>query len=181
MMPPVITVGSRPGLLEDPGDHRGGGRLAVRAGDADGRKFSIIRASMSARLQTVTPAALRRDQFRIGLLDGGGQHDEPRALDILRAMADRDRNPLGGEAADVDAVLEVAAAHRDPPIVQHLGDRAHTDAADPDDVDRLEFRQILHRACPWAAFCAAKILRCLRKRNNQIGQTYHGVEARQGF
>jgi hypothetical protein len=59
-------------------------------------------------------------------------------------MAEEDFDALVTQAADVGAVLLVAAAHQEAAREQDLGDRAHADAADADDVEHSALAGHLH-------------------------------------
>src|SRR5712691_7608545 len=62
-------------------------------------------------------------------------------------MADRYRNAEPGQPARIGAVDEVAALHPVAEIVQHLGDAAHADTADPDEMNGADrFGQRPHAA-----------------------------------
>ncbi len=60
-------------------------------------------------------------------------------------MTDEDAHALGAEAADVGAFLLVAALDGVALGEQNLGDGAHADAADADDVERACVAGYLHR------------------------------------
>src|SRR5712691_9798856 len=62
-------------------------------------------------------------------------------------MADRHRNAEAGQPARIGAVDQVAALHPVAEIVQYLGDAAHADAADPDEMNGSDrFGQRPHAA-----------------------------------
>ena len=76
------------------------------------------------------------DDFRIVLLHGGRDHDDRGVGEVFAAMADLDRNAECAQALDVGAVGDVGAAHGVAEVPQDLGDAAHADPADTDEVDR---------------------------------------------
>ncbi len=86
----------------------------------------------------------RLHQFRIVALDGRGHHHDTGAGHIVGGMADGDGNALVAQPLDVGALGDVGAAHRVAEIVQHLGDPAHADAADPDEMNGSDFPRQSH-------------------------------------
>ena len=138
MMPPLMIVGSGPPASSSVADHRGRRRLAMRAGDSD-RPFE------AHQLAQHLGAAHHRQQARARRLDFGivrlhrrGDHDDfahrrdsprhGRSRPECRATAAGGHWRLGG----------VAALHHIAEIVQDLGDAAHADAADADEMDRAD-------------------------------------------
>ncbi len=59
-------------------------------------------------------------------------------------MADRNLGALVAQPLDVGAVGGVGALHRITEIHQHLGDAAHADAADADEVHRTDIARQFH-------------------------------------
>jgi hypothetical protein len=55
------------------------------------------------------------------------------------------------QALDIGAVRGVGALHGVAEVDEHLGDAAHADAADPDEVDRTSVARQFHRfSPPWS-------------------------------
>src|SRR5262249_6522966 len=67
-------------------------------------------------------------------------------------MADGNLGALVAQALDVGAVGSVGALHGIAEIDEHLGDAAHADAADADEMDRTDiarqFHALVPRLCP---------------------------------
>ena len=59
---------------------------------------------------------------------------------IVGIVADMDRDAHGAQALDVGIVGRVAALHLVAQIVHDLGDAAHADAADADEMDGADVR-----------------------------------------
>ena len=163
MMPPVMTVGSRPADVEHVGDQRGGGGLAVRAGDRHRRVEPHQLGQHLGAADDGQALGARRLQLGIARLHGGGDDDVARADQIDRIVADEHADALGAQALDVGAVLLVAALHRVALGVQDLGDGAHADAADADDVHGADLARHLHALffprCRACANCAGSLTR----------------------
>ena len=130
--------------VEQRRDHRGGRGLAVGAGDGDA-------AFQPHQLGQHLGAAHHRQalragghEFRIVALDRRGDDDHLGAVDVLGLMADRDLDALVAQPVDVGAFGCVRALHRIAEIAQHLGDAAHADAADPDEVDGSDLARQFH-------------------------------------
>ena len=90
-------------------------------------------------------------------------------------MADRDRDAEPAQALDVGVLGDVGALHAMAEVVQHLGDAAHADAADPDEVDAARIdRQGPHaRASSWV------LSRCRRReRLERIGERARAASGR---
>src|SRR5439155_3275251 len=89
----------------------------------------------------------RRHDFRVVGLDGGGNDDDLRAVEVFSGVADPHGDAEPGKPARIGALCKIAALHPVSEIVQHLGDPAHPDAADPDEMDRPDrFGQRSHAA-----------------------------------
>src|SRR4029077_16688871 len=83
-------------------------------------------------------------ELGIVALDGGGDDDDGGAFDVAGVVADLDRDALLAQALDVGAVGDVRAAHRVAEVRQHLGDAAHADATDADEMNRTDVARQLH-------------------------------------
>ena len=147
MMPPVMTVGSSPPAVEGVGDERGGGGLAVRAGDGDGCIEPHQLGQHLGAADDGQALGARRLQLGVAGLHRAGDDDIARADQVDRIVADEHADALGAQALDVGAVLLVAALHGVAPGVQDLGDRAHADAADAEDVHGAHVGGHLHLVC----------------------------------
>ncbi len=125
-------------------DQRRGGGLAVGAGDRHAAlEPHQLRQHLGAAHDRQALRA-RRHQLGIVALDRGRHHQHVGAVDILRLVADRDRDALLAQPVDVGAVDDVGSFDRIAEIDQHLGDAAHADAPDADEVDRADVARQLH-------------------------------------
>ena len=130
--------------IEQRRDHRGRGGLAVGAGDGDAAlQPHQLGQHLGAAHHRNAPFARRR-QFRIVALDRGGDHDDLRAVDVLRLVADRDLRAVLAQTVEIVIVGGVRALHGIAEIEQHLGDTAHADPADPDEVDGSDLARQSH-------------------------------------
>ena len=137
--------GVEAGDIEYVGDERGGRGLAVRAGDGDGGvEPHQLRQHLGAAHDGQSALA-RSLELGIAGLDGRGDDDETRADQVHRIVADEHANTLGAQTADIGAVLLVAALHRVALGVQDLGNRAHADAADAQNVHGPQLAGHLHQ------------------------------------
>src|SRR5690606_11458804 len=116
-----------------------GGRLAVRAADAD----AVLGAH---ELAEHLGAADERDAAALGLArlgvlrrpDGGRVDDDVGVGDVLGGVALVDRRAELLEAIGDGAEREVGAADAVAAREEHLGDARHPDPADADHVDVLD-------------------------------------------
>ena len=124
--------------------HRGGGGLAVTAGDADPvlqpHEFAEHLGARDDR--NATPA--RFDQLRIAAVHRRGIDNHVRALDIVGGVAGVHRateqhDTIGGVAGP-----EIRTGDGIAETEQHLGDPAHAGSADADEVN---VTGAIHRAC----------------------------------
>ena len=139
------------GGFEQRADHRGRCRLAVSAGDRQ-RPFEPHQFAqhLGAPHHRQAPCPCR-DDFGVVGLDRRGDHDDLGRPQICRVMADRDRDAEFDQAAHVGAIGEIAALNAISEIVQNLGDAAHADAADADEMQWADGqRQRPHAARPCA-------------------------------
>src|SRR5690606_15047217 len=107
-------------------------------------------------------AAARRHQLRVVALDGGGDHQDGCRLDIALGVADEHRNAELLQALDARVLGDVAALHGIAEVVQDLGDPAHADAADSDEVDGSDVERKLSHAAALRAFEAVVAWRSTR-------------------
>jgi hypothetical protein len=90
----------------------------------------------------------RRHQFGIVALDRGRHHQHVGAGDVLGLVADVDLDALLAQPVDVGALRGVGTLHGVAEIAQHLGDAAHADAADPDEVNGSDLARQSHGQIP---------------------------------
>ena len=134
--------------VEQGRDHRRRRGLAVGAGD---RNAALQPHQFGEHLGAAdhgNALRARRHQFRIVALDRGRHHDHVGAVDILRLVADRNRDALLAQPRDIGAVGRIRALHGVTEIAQDLGDAAHADAADPDEVDGSDLARQSHAMFP---------------------------------
>ena len=113
MMPPAITVGSRSAAFEQVGDQRGGGGLAVGAGDGHGGARAHQLGQHLGAADDGKAALLGRFEFRIAGLHRGGDDEMARAVEVGRVVADQAGDAAGAQALEIGAVLQVAALDGD--------------------------------------------------------------------
>ena len=122
--------GVEAGVVQDGGGHRGGGGLAVAAGDGD----AVLQAhQLGQQFAARDHGDLQAARFlHLGVLfiDGGTDHQGARAGDVGRGVAFEDTGAHGGQALGDRRQLHVGAGDLVAQIEQHLGDAAHADAAD---------------------------------------------------
>ena len=143
MMPPLMTVGSRPPASSSVATIDVVVVLPCVPPMATACLKRMISASISAR-RTIGSAARAAVQFRIALLDGGRDHDDGGVVEVLGLVADEALDALVAQALDVGAVGLVGALHLVAEVVQHLGDAGHADAADADEVHGADVARHLH-------------------------------------
>ena len=113
-------------------------RLAVGAGDSDAiLQMHDLGQHLGAAHQRQFPGA-RRIEFGVAGFDGRGIDDDDRVAEIVRRMADDNGNALRAQTLHIGAVDRIGAAHAVAEIVHDLGDAAHADAADADEMDRAD-------------------------------------------
>ena len=134
-----------PAGVEQRGHQRGGGGLAVGAGDGDARFQPHQLGQHFGAPHHRQALGARGDQLGIILLDGGGHHHHVGAVDVLRLVADGDLDALVAQPLDVTALGDVGAGDGVAEINEHLGDAAHADAADADEMDRADIARQFHR------------------------------------
>ena len=127
--------GLEPRRIEQAGDDGGRRRLAVRAGDRDRRVQPHDLAQHVGAADDGQPAAARLLQLGIVGLDRGRDHQHLRLAQILGLVADADRHAHAAQALHVGVLGNVRALHAVAHAVQDLGDAAHADAADADEMD----------------------------------------------
>ena len=134
--------------IEQRRHHRGGGGLAVGAGDRDRLLEPHQLGQHLGAAHHRQQALARRLELGIVALDRRGDDHHPRLAEIGGVVADGDGNPQLAQALDVGVVGEVGALHPVAEIDQHLGDAAHADAADADEMHRPDVQPHLHAVAP---------------------------------
>ena len=138
--------------VEQRRDHRCRRGLAVGAGDGDAAFQPHQLGQHLGAAHHRQPLRARGDELRIVGLDGRGDDDDLGAVQILGRVADRDFHALVAQPLDVGAVGLIGALHAIAEIDQHLGDAAHADAADADEMHRADVARQLHAvpriSCP---------------------------------
>ncbi|MNM80095.1 hypothetical protein D3C81_920450 [compost metagenome] len=76
--------------------------------------------------------------FRVGRVDGTGNHQHIGAGGVLGTVTDEDLRPEGFQALGNRRGLEVRARYLITQVQQHFGDTAHAHAADTDEVDAAD-------------------------------------------
>ena len=116
---------------KDVGAHRGGGGLAVGAGDAQG--ILVVGHDGPPGLGALkdwNTGLQGRGNLRIIVVDGGGANDAVGSLHTLGQMADGHRNGQGAQMVYRLAFTHVGAGDQDAPPLQDLCQRGHGYPAD---------------------------------------------------
>ena len=128
---------------EDVRRHAGGGRFAVRAGDAQGVAVAVHdRAPRLRPLKDRDAACDRAGDLGIVIVDGGGADDKIGIAEIVRRVTDGHGNAQRAQALHGGGVVHVAALHGESHGMQDLGERAHRHAADAGEVHPLAGHEI---------------------------------------
>ena len=129
-------------------DHGGRRRLAVGAADADRELQTHQLGQHLGAAHQRNAAFARHDQFRVRRLDRRGIDHRRDALGHMGGVvADVDAGAQLLEPLGVGAGLGVRAGHLIADLQHDLGDAAHADAADADEVDRPEGERNGAKAC----------------------------------
>ena len=139
--------GVEAGVIEDGGGHRGGGGLAVAAGDGDtvfqphqlGQQFA---ARDHGDLQ-----APRFQDLGILFIDGGADHQRPRAGDVGGGVPFEDARAQPGQPLGDWRELHIGTADGIAEVQQYLGDAAHADSPDPREMQMLLRKNIYLLYC----------------------------------
>ena len=137
-----------PAGFEQRRDHRGRRRLAVRAADGDRLAEAHQLGQHLGAPHDRQQLLARGLQLRIGFLDRGRDDHDFGVAEVLGAVADEALDALVAQALHVGAVGLVGALHAVAEIVQHLGDAAHADAADADEMHQADRLRHLHARAP---------------------------------
>ena len=131
--------------LQHCGDHAGGRRLAVGAGDADAVLVQAADiAQQDAALHGGDAVGIGGVQLHVVLRDGGRVDHEVGADDVVGVMAQRDLHAHLPLVADDAAIQHITAGDDISLGVQDLDQRVHAAAAAADEVDLLHIiKQVL--------------------------------------
>ena len=80
----------------------------------------------------------------VGFLDGSRHDDHLGVADVLGLVADEALDAFIAQPLHIGAVRLIGALHLVAEIVQHLGDAAHADAADADEMNEADRLWHLH-------------------------------------
>ena len=125
--------------VERGGEHRGRGGLAVRARDGKRVEPAAKAREHLGAMADGKPPPLRLDKLGVVLENGRG--DDHRGVSlryVRRLLADEHLHAELLELLGVAAFLEVGAAHAHALVMRHMRNAAHADAADADEVHRLD-------------------------------------------
>ena len=148
MMPPLITVGSKPPASSKVATIEVVVVLPCVPAIATQRFSRISSASISARRTTGRRFARAAASSGLSRLIAVETTTTSRLAEIVRLVADRDGRALVAQALHVGDVGGVRALHRVAEIDQHLGDAAHADAADADEMDGADIGRQFHGVDP---------------------------------
>ena len=104
----------------------------------------ISSASISARRMMGMPRCCGGFELRIAALHCGRDDETGAPSRLAGSWPIRHADVAGAQAIEIGAVLEVAALDRVATGLHHLGDGAHADAADADDMDEAGHFAIGH-------------------------------------
>ena len=138
MMPPLITVGSKPAASSNAATIDVVVVLPCVPAMATQLFKRINSASISARRTTGSRCARAATSSGLSRLIGRRHDHDPGVAEILGRVADRDLDALLAQPLDVGALGLIGALHDVAEIDHHLGDAAHADAADADEMHRAD-------------------------------------------
>ncbi len=127
--------GIEAGVGEEVRRHRGGGGLPVRAGDGDAVLEPHELGEHLGPGDDRDLAPPRLHHLGVVAPDRRGDDDDVHLGEVLGGVAPGDATAERGEAPGDVGLLEVGAGDGVAEVEEHLGDAAHADAADPDEVD----------------------------------------------
>ena len=156
MMPPLITVGSSLAASSSAAISDVVVVLPWVPATAIAHFRRISSPSISARRTTGTRAPRAASISGLSGLIAEDITTTPHSAEIGGAMADRHRDAEAAQALGVGVLGDVGALDPMAEAVQHLGDPAHADAADPDEVNaaRIE-RQRPHASASMCVLTGA--------------------------
>ncbi len=129
--------GVESGVIENGGGHRGGGGFSMAAGHGDAELQTHQLSQQLAARDYRDAQPPRFNDFGIGSVDRGADHQHARAVDVGGAVALMDGGAERGEAFGDGAEPQVRPADLIAEIQQHLGNSAHADPADAREVQVL--------------------------------------------
>ncbi len=132
------------GFGQHAGDQRGGGGLAVSAGDGDAAAQPHQLGQHHGARHDRHMARARGQHLGVVALYGGGGDDRVGAGDMRGLMTDMDADAQFGQPARHGAVGLIGAGDGVAEVVQDLGDAAHAGTTDADEMDVLD--RVLHAA-----------------------------------
>ena len=140
-----------PGGVQQRRHERGGGGLAMRAGDGHALlEPHQLGEHLGAADDRNAPRPRGRDLGIVALHRRRDDNHGSRA-EIGLVMADEHRRALLAQALDIGVVAQVRTLDLMAEIEQHFGDARHADAADPDEMDGADLARQFHGGSPaWA-------------------------------
>ncbi|MNJ55051.1 hypothetical protein D3C77_505230 [compost metagenome] len=127
------------GVQPGGGEHRrqqaGGGGLAMGAGHRDAMPVAHQLGEHLGTRHHGNASLQRMGDFRVALVDGAGDHQHIGFFDILRVVTDEHIGAETFQPRSDRRGLDIRAGNLVPHVEQHLGDAAHADSADTDEVD----------------------------------------------
>ncbi len=125
----------QPGAFQHQRDHRRRRRFPVRARDRDGvAQTHELGEHLGARNDGDLPP-LRFDDLGVPRPNRRRDHDDVGASHVFRRMPVRHLDAQGHQAVGHVRLPGVGAGHDEPEVREQLGDPAHADAADADEMD----------------------------------------------
>ena len=144
MMPPLITVGSKPPASSSAATIE----VVVVLPWVPAMATQLFKPHQLGQhfgaAHDRQPLGARRDQFRIVGFDRRGDDHDVGAVKIVGGVPDRDLHALFAQPLDVGALGLIGALHRVAEVDHHLGDAAHADAADADEMHRADVERQFH-------------------------------------
>ncbi len=125
------------GHVQNGRGHRGGGGFSVTSGDGDAVFQTHQLSQHFAARDHGDGQSARFLDFRVLIVHGGADHDGLGARDVGRGVAFENPGAELGQTLGGGAELHVRARDLVSQIEQHLGDSAHTDPADTNEVQVL--------------------------------------------
>ena len=151
-LPPTTTVGSSPAARRTVATIEVVVVLPCEPAIVIAYRTRISSASISARGIIGTSRARARDNLGVLRVDGARVDDDVGAADVVGRVADEDAHAETLQAARVLVGLEVRAADVEVERTQDLGEAAHADAADADEVHVAD-ATAEHQCTSWVLRC----------------------------
>ncbi len=128
----------RGAVLQRDREQRGGGGLAVRAGDGDDLAAAHHRLERGGPRQQPQPQPLRLDHLGVVVPDGGGDHEGVDVADLVGRVADVAARPERTQRLEGAGLLGVAAADGDAARQHDPSDAGQPGTADAHEVHPAE-------------------------------------------